>query len=183
MTLADTCCKAENKSVRDDVFEIQSFHTDWWKLAFVKTHKISAYTYRWYCKIVHKKMGTISNWNYLSNIRLFCVPAPCGVGSDPSCLWVRGGLHPRQLGQRQTTMHTHGQLRIANYPNNDQLDWRRKLECTQENTNATLHDSRESNLEPSCCEATVLTITSPCCPIKRTSDKKIQKTKISDDTI
>ena len=84
--------------------------------------------------------------------------------------WVRGRLHPGQVaipsqGHTETNNHARHACPSNNLEspiNLSQRTWREPMHTRGEHANSTqLSRSQESNLEPSRCEATVLTTTPP----------------------
>lgn len=69
------------------------------------------------------------------------------------------------LTQRWTSIHTNGQFSSTVGVGGNQSTWRNLCTCTGRlSENSTQKGTQGSNLEPSCCELTVLTTTLPCSP-------------------
>ena len=102
-----------------------------------------------------------------------------GAGAYPSSYWARGGVHP---GQIASSSQGHIETNGANNHTCSHSLFRTILEtpiyltCCFWTVGGSQNTRREpthtrgkhANLEPSCCEATVLTTTPPCSPKKQT---------------
>jgi len=106
------------------------------------------------------------------------------AGAYPSHHWARGGVHPGQLsspsqGHSETNEHAHAHILETPFNLTCMLsDGGRKPENrrTHAYTGRTCkRQSWELNLEPSRCEATVLTTTSPCSTLFTVVLKKKKK--------